>query len=168
MTRAALAVDKGTVMLVARLVALALAASAVGEAHAQGLQAGEARAFFDRYVALGGAYDASLAELYADHARIRSARRYPDGKSRSLEMTGTQWKGMIRTAMPLARTLGDRSDFNNIRVERAGEAMRITADRYSVRKCYWDRGYSMLIGRQLNGGMKIVEEYLETQPQSDC
>ena len=46
--------------------------------------------------------------------------------------------------------------------------MRIKADRYSMRKCYWDRGYYMLISRQLDGRMKIVEEYLETQPQSDC
>jgi hypothetical protein len=150
------------------LVVLALAASLIGEASAQDLQASEARAFFDRYVALSDAYDSSLAELYSDNARIRSARRYPDGQSRALEMTGTQWKGMIRSAMPLAKAQGDRSDFKNVRVERAGELMRIQAERYSVRKCYWDRGYYMLIGRQSDGRIRIVEEYLETQPQSNC
>lgn len=155
-------------MLVRGLFVLALAASVIGEVNAQGLQAAEARAFFDRYVALGDAYDSSLAELYSDNGRIRSARRYPDGQSRTMEMTGTQWKGMISSAMPLAKAQGDRSDFKNVRVERYGELMRIKADRYSVRKCYWDRGYYMLISRQSDGRIRIVEEYLETQPQSDC
>jgi hypothetical protein len=143
-------------------------AAAIGEPHAQDVQATEARAFFDQYVALGDAYDSSLAELYAADARIRSTRRYPDGQSRTLEMTGTQWKAMIRSVMPLAKAEGDRSDYKKIRIERTGQLMRIKADRYSVRKCYWDYGYYMLIGRQSDGRIRIVEEYLETQPQSNC
>jgi len=62
----------------------------------------------------------------------------------------------------------DRSEFKNVRVERAGESMRIKADRYSVRKCYWDRGYYMLIRRQSDGRIRIDEEYFDTQPQSNC
>lgn len=155
-------------MLVRALFVLALAASAMEEVNSQPLQVAEARAFFDRYVALGDAYDSSLAELYSDNGRIKSTRRYPDGQSRTLEISGTQWKGMIRSAMPLAKAQGDRSDFKNVRVEQAGGLTRIKADRYSVRKCYWDRGYYMLISRQSDGRIRIVEEYLETQPQSDC
>ena len=55
-----------------------------------------------------------------------------------------------------------------MRVEPAGPLVRIRADRYSVVKCYRDLGYYMLIGRETDGALAIVEEYSETQPQSSC
>jgi len=44
----------------------------------------QARRLFDRYVALGAAYDVAVADLYADSAFIKNTRRYPDGQSRSM------------------------------------------------------------------------------------
>ena len=127
-----------------------------------------AKAFFDRYVALGERYDPRLADLYTDDARIRSTRRYPNGAARTLEMTGTQWKALVIAALPAAKSQGDRSKYQNVRFEPDGHLIRVRADRYSTRKCYWDRGYYLLLARQPNGTIKIVEEHAETQPQSSC
>ena len=43
-----------------------------------------ARQFFAQYVALGHAYDASLADLYPEDALIKNKRSYPTGEVREL------------------------------------------------------------------------------------
>lgn len=152
----------------AGVLTLILGMATVATVWAQGLASTDARAFFDRYVALESSYDASLADLYADDARITSTRRFRNGSSRTLEMTGRQWKSLIVAALPVARAQGDRSDYTNVRVETLGERIRIRADRYAVRKCYWDRGYSMVIARHGDGDIKILEEDAEMQPDAAC
>ena len=147
------------------LAVLGIALVVIGTSHALDLQEGQR--FFDRYIALGDSFNPSLATLYADSATIKSTRRYPTGQIRSLELTGAQWKNLIQKAMPLAKAQGDRSEFKNVRLEAVGDDIRIKADRYSVRKCYWDHGYYMVIRRTATGP-QIVEEYLETQPESAC
>ena len=147
------------------LAVLGIALGLIGTSHALDLQEGQR--FFDRYVGLGNSYNPSIATLYADSAAIKTIRRYPMGQTRSLELTGAQWKDLIQKAMPLAKAQGDRSEFKNARFEAVGDDIRVKADRYSVRKCYWDRAYYMVI-RRTAAGLQIVEEYSETQPESAC
>lgn len=128
----------------------------------------DARAFFDRYIELGEAYDADLANLYSDEAVIKASRQYPDGSRRTMQLSGSQWKSLIEKVMPLAKAQEDRSTYSNIEVEIRADQAKISADRYSERKCYRDTGYYMIIERQASGDYRIVEEYSETQPQSNC
>jgi hypothetical protein len=127
-----------------------------------------ARAFFAKYVELGDAYDEKVATLYADNAAIRTYRRYPHGLERAMELSGTQWKTLIVKAMPVAKAQADKSTYSDIEISTTGSKVKIKAKRYSVRKCYTDTGYFMVIERQTNGEYLIVEEYFETQPQSNC
>jgi hypothetical protein len=151
------------------ILTLALILGLTAVVHAQAIAPDEARRFFERYVALGDAYDVAIAELYLDTSRITSLRRGPvASQDRMLEIDGARWRGMVRAAMPVARARGDRSEFRNVRMEPAGEQVRVRAERYAVVKCYWDRAYSMLIGRGPDGGLRIVAEHFETQPGSDC
>jgi hypothetical protein len=128
----------------------------------------EAKAFFARYAALGDAFDPAVADFYSDEAVIRAFRRYPHGLERSMEISGAQWKSLVRKVMPLAKAQNDRSEYRDPRFEKAGDRVKISAKRYSVRKCYWDPSYYMVLEKQRGGSLKIVEEYTETQPQSDC
>ncbi|MET0850257.1 MAG: hypothetical protein ABW020_03920 [Candidatus Rokuibacteriota bacterium] len=151
------------------MLALTLILGLAGVVHAQAVSPDEARRFFERYVALGDAYDGAIADLYLDTSRITTLRRGPvAGQDRTLEIDGARWRGLVRAAMPVARTRGDRSEFRNVRVEPAGELVRVLAERYAVVKCYWDRGYTMLIGRGPDGGLRIVAEHFETQAHSSC
>ncbi len=127
-----------------------------------------AEAFFKKYVALGDTYDIRVADLYSDAAVIRTYRRYPHGVERAMELTGAQWKTLVTKVMPLAKLKGDRSTYANIEVAVDGARAKIKADRYSVLKCYTDKGYYMLVEREADGRYVIVEEYTETQPQSNC
>lgn len=128
----------------------------------------EARDFLARYIALGEAFDPAVAELYADDALVKAYRRYPFGLERAMEMSGVAWKELIRTAMPWAKAQNDRSDFRVPEFQVDGGRVKIKANRYSFRKCYLDTGYYMILARQPDGSLRIVEEYTETQPQSDC
>lgn len=140
-----------------------------GPAGSGAVSEAQALAFFARYVALGEAYDAALADLYADSSRISFNRIYPAPlPPRSAEVNGDQWRAMIRSAMPLAKAKGDRSEYSNVRAELHGDRVMIRADRYPVLKCAWDRGFYMVVARDAAGGLFIAEEHFDTQATSSC
>lgn len=128
----------------------------------------EGRKFFDRYMQLNDAFDPEVANLYTDASKIKALRRYPGGTDRVIEIAGAQWRSMLVSSMPAAKSKGDFSRFTNIRVEREGDKVRVTADRYSTLKCYTDKNYYMLVARDPTGRLYVAEEYFENQPQSDC
>jgi hypothetical protein len=134
----------------------------------QASESTEVEAFFKRYVALSDAFDTSVAELYLDAAKIHSYRRYPTGLEREFEMPGSQWKTLIVKLMSIAKQRGDTNKFSNMKSYPDGNKIKIKADRYSVLKCYTDHGYYMIIEKNEKNEFRIVEEYCETQPQSDC
>lgn len=124
--------------------------------------------FFQRFVETGHRFDPSVANLYADNASIRMYRRYPHGLERSMEMSGAEWKVLLHKVMPLARAKNDKSTYTNVRFVSLGGKVKITADRYAVRKCYTDPSYYLFIEKQPDGGYRVIEEYFETEPKPDC
>lgn len=151
-----------------RIVLILMACGLASDAFADPGLDRDARDMLARYIALGEAYDPAIAELYADDAVIKTYRRYPFGRERAMEMRGAAWKALIRTAMPWAKAQNDRSEFRETEFEVDEGRVRIKANRYAFRKCYLDTGYYMIVARQPDGSLRIVEEYSETQPQSDC
>ena len=139
-----------------------------GYACAQDADAESAKRFFETYVKMGESFDASMADLYLDSATIKNIRRYPNGSEKSMQLTGAQWKELVRKVMPMAKAKGDVSTFSEIYVSIDGKRAKIKANRYSNLRCYTDTGYYMIIERQPDGEYKIVREYTETQPNSDC
>ncbi|MDJ0987554.1 MAG: hypothetical protein QNJ26_18590 [Desulfobacterales bacterium] len=140
----------------------------VGNGFAQDADAESAKRFFEQYVKLGERFDASMADLFLDSATIKNLRRYPNGLEKTMQLTGAQWKALIIKTMPLAKAKGDVSTFSEIYVSIDGKRAKIKANRYSNLKCYTDTGYYMIIERQPDSEYKIVREYTETQPNSDC
>jgi len=124
--------------------------------------------FFRRFVELGQRFDPSVTELYSDSASIKMYRRYPHGLERAMEVSGTEWKAMIRRVMPLAEAKNDKSTYTNVKFQPVGNKVKITAHRYAVRKCYTDPAYYLVIDRQPSGAYGVVEEYFETEPRPDC
>jgi hypothetical protein len=123
----------------------------------------DARAFFESYQSLGVSYDPSVADAYCDGASIRYTRIYPDGQQRVVEMSGAQWKGLIRSALPLAQARGDYSTYSNVSYTSEGNNVRITATRYSVLKNYSSPS-SWLVGECGGRDWTILEEVGETRP----
>ncbi len=128
----------------------------------------QADSFFNKYIKLGDDFDVSVADLYSDDAKIHAYRVYPHGLERSMEMSGEKWKRMIVFVMPLAKAKNDKSTFSEISIKKQGNGFKIKANRYSESKCYIDKGYYMVIEPDENGNLLIIEEYMETQPQSNC
>lgn len=124
--------------------------------------------FFQKYVELADAFDPAIVDLYADEALIHAYRVYPHGLERNMEMTGTQWKQLITKVMPLAKAQDDKSTYSNMEITDFEGGFKIKADRFSVRKCYTDTGYYMVVKSIGDGSLKILEEYMETKPSSNC
>lgn len=133
------------------------------------VQAGNsAKEFFEKYVQLSDSFEPSVADLYSDNARIHTYRKYPHGLERAMELSGVQWKQLLIKAMPLAKAQNDKSIFSEVTMSNYGGGYKIKANRYSTRKCYIDTGYYMVVAPNELGQLQIIEEYSETQPQSDC
>jgi hypothetical protein len=128
----------------------------------------EPQTFFNDYIRLGDAFDPAVADLYFDQALIHAYRVYPHGLERNMELSGVQWKQLVIQIMPLAKAQNDKSTFSNIRFTEINGGYKIKADRYSVRKCYTDTGYYMIVKPSENGNLKIIEEYMETKPLPNC
>jgi hypothetical protein len=135
-----------------------------GPLAAQAAPPGSAQELWDDFVELGTGFDASLADLYADNAVIRNTRRYPDGHTRILEMSGKEYQALIRQAMPLARGRGDVDVYSDVRFEDLGRGRtRITATRYSTLKKY-KAPHELIVGDTDGTGWKILQETGESRP----
>jgi hypothetical protein len=122
-----------------------------------------ATALFKRYVALEQAYDPAAADLYSDDAVIKNKRTYPNGQVRELSMPALKYKALVRQAMPLARTRGDRSTYSDCKYQEVGERVRITCSRYSELKKY-SSPLTLVVGPAARGEWLIFEELSESQP----
>jgi hypothetical protein len=130
--------------------------------------AGPANEFFNRYVQLSDSFEFSMLDLYSDTAKVHTYRKYPHGLERHIVLSGAQWKQLAIAFMPLAIAQNDKSIFSKVIISKHSNGYKIKANRYSVRKCYTDTGYYMVVTPDKFGKLQIIEEYCETQPQSDC
>jgi hypothetical protein len=123
----------------------------------------QAKRLFDRYVSLESAFDAGVADLYADSAFIKNTRRYPDGQARTMSMPALTYKTLIRQGMSRAREMGDSSTYSDVKMKLEGERVRIDATRYSNLKQY-SSPLSLLVGPDASGNWLIYEEISESRP----
>ena len=144
-----------------RSIAALLSAVAVGIVLAAPVD--DARALFDRYVALEKQFDPAVADLYADDAVIKTTRTYPDGQVRDITMPVLTYKGLIRSAMPVAKSRGDTSTYSRVTYTEEGPGVRIRALRFSNLKKY-SSPLSLLVAPDTSGRWRIREELSETQP----
>ena len=134
-----------------------------GQAVAQAPAPGSARELWDDFVELGTGFDPTLADLYADDAVITLTRRYPDGRTRTLQLTGKEYKPMVRQAMPIARNRGDLDVYSNVKFENLGDRTRITTTRYGTLKKY-RAPHELIVGNVGSSGWKILKETGESGP----
>ena len=122
-----------------------------------------AQELWDDFVELGTGFDPALADLYADDAVIKLTRRYPDGRTRTLQLTGKEYKPMVRQAMPIARNRGDVDVYSNVKYENLGDRTRITATRYGTLKKS-RAPHELIVGNLGGSGWKILKETGESGP----
>ena len=124
----------------------------------------QAKGLFERFQRLEHSFDARVADLYADEARIVSTRKYPFGlPARTIELSGTEYKQLIRKAMGTARARGDFSTYSDVTYISEGERVRVRCTRFSELKNY-KSPYSLLVGPTDSGTWIIFEEISETRP----
>jgi hypothetical protein len=123
----------------------------------------EAKSIFDLYIQLEHAFDAAVADLYADDALIKNKRTYPNGQVKELSLPASQYKALLRQAMPLAKTRGDTSSYSAVTYTKEGSGVRIRATRFSNLKKY-SSPISLLVAPDERGQWLIREELSESQP----
>ena len=142
---------------------LVMLAVSSGEVAAQVAVPSSAQELWEDYVELGTGFDPALADLYADDAVIHLTRRYPNGRTRTLELTGKEYKPMVRQAMPIARNRGDVDVYSDVKFENLGDRTRITATRYGTLKKY-RAPHELIVGNVGSSGWKILKEIGESGP----
>ncbi|MFZ2450269.1 MAG: hypothetical protein WAW36_07110 [Methylovulum miyakonense] len=123
----------------------------------------EAKLLFERYAAFESAFNSSIVDLYADDAIIQNKRTYPTGQIRELNIPAPEYKNLIKSTMPLAKTRGDYSTYSEITFTEQATGVRIKAKRFSVLKKYYSP-ISILVAPDSSGHWLIREELSESQP----
>jgi hypothetical protein len=135
---------------------------------AQAADENEFEAFFTRYETLGNQFDVAVAELYSDDAKVTGIRLMPDGSEKTLTFDGKKWKQLVVDLMSMARERSDSSQFSNILVSEEADSAKITATRYSTIKCHEDKDYYMVVKKNAEGKIQIIEEQTKAPQQSKC
>ncbi len=141
-------------------IAAGLAIAAAAWAQDSGIDA--AKQFFAQYVALEQAYDASLADLYADAALIKTTRRPPMGDPVDSIVPAPKYKTQVRELAPVAKIRGDRNTYWDVTYTQEGALVRINASRSPGSKKR-GRPFSLLVGPSPGGQWLIYEEQSESQ-----
>lgn len=124
--------------------------------------------FFDNYIQLTNAYDATVAWLYSDSAKVHSYQLEPKGKNKKLELSGMQWKELISLIMPVNQAEDNKTQFSDIQISDYEDGFKITANRYVEAKCYTDANYYMVVKPNSLGTLEITEEYSGALQASAC
>ena len=125
---------------------------------------GEALAVFRDFAARAARFDDSVADLYTDDAQVTTRRLMLDGSLHTLSFRGTEWKALIRRAMPLARQRGDMNSFTQITARPEADRVVVQAQRTNHLKTYTSPFTLVLRREQPSGAWRIVEERSETRP----
>jgi hypothetical protein len=134
---------------------LALALFSVCAHAAKPVTQAEAQAFFKRMGELNMSFDEKYVDLYA-HDAVVTGRKH--GSEETTTVTGAQWAQLMLFNLPKAKKRDDRSSFSKARYTPQGERMKINAERQVLRKCNTDPDYYVVLGRQPDGRILIVEE----------
>lgn len=140
-------------------------AQAAAAASAQPVTRAEAAAFLKRMAQLNHDFDTKYVDLYADNAEV-TGHKHESGESRTL--TGAQWRQLMLFGWEKAKKRDDRFTLKNVRFEPVGPRMLVRADRYVLRKCNTDPDYYLVLGRQPDGRILIVEESFELSVPQRC
>jgi tetratricopeptide (TPR) repeat protein len=124
-----------------------------------------AQALLETYEALGGAYDESIAELYADDAIIEMARLKPSGEMERMRISGIDHKKLVPEIMAGARERGEEHSFSNVQLSVEGTRVRINCSRRSS-VTGSETPHTMVVGPDANGEWLILEEIIESPPSS--
>lgn len=119
--------------------------------------------FIEECYERGKNFDVAVAECYSDKAEMSHTRKFPNGTTRTLELSGVQMKKLIVETMPIAKQLNDYDTLSNLTYKAKGKRFHVFATRYSERKKYYSPIY-FLVGRDASGAWKIYEEISESQP----
>ncbi|MBT5472616.1 MAG: hypothetical protein HOK41_18585 [Nitrospina sp.] len=134
-------------------------------AHAS--KADEYLEFFKKYELLGDTFDLAVADMYSDEANV-TVLNILKGVESTSRMKGKKVKEMIHEQMELVKKADSTSDYSNISVEVEGNRATIKATRYSTFKCFTDNKYFMVVEKQTDGLLQIVEEFIEEPIETSC
>ncbi|WP_191055893.1 hypothetical protein [Planktothrix sp. FACHB-1355] len=123
-------------------------------------QEAAARQLFEQYQRLSSNFDPALLNLYDPTAKIYMTVHYSNGQMRRMNLSFENFRQLMLTSLPLARTRGDRNTYSQVRYRPEGNRIRITAQRYS--HLYRNTNpHSMLVGPNATGKWVIFEEAMQ-------
>lgn len=126
-----------------------------------------ARALFARFIKLRNAFDPSIADLYANSAKITVFEAFSEGNPKPRTYSGAQWKSKLSGMMSKAKAHNDHNKYQEVRYQDQGRNVEVRAKRYSNGSCYWDRTYTLVVGRD-QGRYRILEEHIKIDPDAKC
>ena len=117
----------------------------------------QARMLFEKFVARGNDYDQSLADLYAEEAKILLLQQTDEGGLRRVSVAGTDFKELVPRILPKAAKAGEKNTFSDVTFSERGSRVRIDALRTSTPQGF-QVPHILVVGPSPQGDWLIYEE----------
>ena len=124
--------------------------------------------FFLKYQKLANAYDKAVLDLYDAKATISASRIMPDRSVKNIMLECEEYKSMALSAWEAGKKANDESVFSDVKITFSEGKAIITAHRYSISKCYNDESYFVVVQKNSDGQLKIIEEHTSAPQVSLC
>jgi len=151
-------------LLLLFLVSAALAQKDAEKAKADSPNIVKAKKFLEVYQERANNFDPTLADLYADEAKIVNTTLRNDKNKDVIKYVGKDFKEKLRKGLPTTgKMLNDTNTFSEITYTEENGSVRITATRFNQRKNS-STPHSFLIGPSKSGAWFIYEEERQSKP----
>ena len=128
-----------------------------------------AKLFFGKWTAIEEQKHPKMLDYYADDARILAMRTYGDRSRKQVELNGAKYKRLTKALMATTAALDDTYKYEGVTFGKIdNDTVKISAVRYSLKRCYWDKSYYVIVQRMKGGAFGIIEEYSEGYDESQC
>lgn len=124
----------------------------------------EALKFFRNYVNAANSYSDTLIDMYSPDAKIIRQVIKPDGELVDVETDTQTYVKQLRMGQMTARFRRYKNTYSNIKAEKVSNGYKISALRQPSGEKYKLKSY-MILKKQPDGKLKIVEELMQTKVQ---
>jgi hypothetical protein len=127
-----------------------------------------AKHFLTSYLTYANTGNIELLRLYSDTATIKVTVTTLDGTTKTSDFVGQQWKQVLRESWYKGKPAVEPLELRNVAVKGEAENLEVSAQRYTLDRCYWDNNYNMTIAKDGAGQFHIIKETLYIDHKNQC
>jgi hypothetical protein len=127
-----------------------------------------AKNFLTTYLKYTNTRSIDLLKLYSDSATIKVTVTTLDRATKVTDFSGQAWKRLLRESWYSGQPAVEPVELHNVSIQGNGISLKVSAQRYSQIRCYWDNNYKVTFAKNDTGKYQIINETLYIDHKNQC